>query len=189
MPLPGERIALHIFEPRYQQLFNELETNDVEEFGILFSTGNAIPASGGWGGLMRLIFATDADTEGKRNAVVQCVGLFRCKEINLDPKGDRSRYPVGMIQRFQHWKDWRVDVASMNEIEQIDRIQGTVPLSPSPPLLTDALLRYGMNALDRFEILTDADDAGSSPLLAQKLKFQRLILEQEALKNKGYFPN
>ena len=189
MPLPGERIALHIFEPRYQQLFNELEANDHEEFGILFSTGNPHSTPGSWGGLVRLVFATDADAEGKRNAVVQCVGLFRCQEINFDPKGDLSHYPIGIIQRFQNWKDWRVDVASMNEIKQIDRIQGSVPLSPSPPLLTDALLRYGMNAVERFEILTDADDRGASTLLTQKLKFQRLILEQEALKNKGYFPN
>jgi len=189
MPLPGERIALHIFEPRYQQLFIELEANDLEEFGILFSTGDATPTSGALGGLMRLVFADEAHATGRRNAIVQCVGLFECVGITLDPKGDQSHYPIGVIQRFQDWKSWRVDPASMKEAEQIDQIQNTVPLSPTPPLLTDALLRYGMNALERFEILMDAREKESSPLLLQKLKFKRMILEQEALKNKGYFPN
>ena len=44
MPLPGEQIALHVFEPRYQRLFRELETNDLEEFGIVYQT-RANPAS------------------------------------------------------------------------------------------------------------------------------------------------
>jgi hypothetical protein len=189
MPLPGERIALHIFEPRYQQLFNELEANDLEEFGILFSAGNATATSGAWGGVMRLVFATEADDAGRRNAIVQCVGLLKCVDITLDPKGDQSQYPIGVIQRFQEWKDWRVDSTAMKEVEQIDQIQGTVPLSPAPPLLTDVLLRYGMNALERFEILLDARDGTSGPVLLQKLKFKRMILEQEALKNRGYFPN
>ena len=34
LPLPGERLALHIFEPRYQRLFHALEHNEVEEIGI-----------------------------------------------------------------------------------------------------------------------------------------------------------
>ena len=77
----------------------------------------------------------------------------------------------------------------MQADDQIDQIQSTIPLSPAPPLLTDALVRYGMNALERFEILLEINDKISSKLLLQKLKFKRLILEQEALKNRGYFPN
>ena len=38
LPLPGERLALHIFEPRYQRLFHALEHNEVEEIGIAYHT-------------------------------------------------------------------------------------------------------------------------------------------------------
>ena len=32
LPLPGEFVELHIFEPRYQRLFNELENMELVEF-------------------------------------------------------------------------------------------------------------------------------------------------------------
>ena len=38
LPLPGERLALHIFEPRYQRLFHALEHNELEEIGIAYHT-------------------------------------------------------------------------------------------------------------------------------------------------------
>ena len=36
LPLPGELVPLHIFEPRYRQLLQDAETNDIT-FGIYFS--------------------------------------------------------------------------------------------------------------------------------------------------------
>ena len=36
LPMPGEIVGLHIFEQRYQVLFNDLEAMHVDEFGIPF---------------------------------------------------------------------------------------------------------------------------------------------------------
>ena len=36
LPLPGELVPLHIFEPRYKQLLHDAETDDIS-FGIYFS--------------------------------------------------------------------------------------------------------------------------------------------------------
>ena len=36
LPLPGELVPLHIFEPRYKQLLNDAETDDIT-FGIFWS--------------------------------------------------------------------------------------------------------------------------------------------------------
>ena len=38
LPMPGETIGLHVFEQRYQVLFNDLEAMHVDEFGIPFLT-------------------------------------------------------------------------------------------------------------------------------------------------------
>ena len=54
LPLPGETVALHVFEERYQALFNRLEAMDLDEFGIPFVDGDCLTRLGG---LMRLIFA------------------------------------------------------------------------------------------------------------------------------------
>ena len=35
LPLPGELVPLHIFEPRYQQLLDDAETRDIS-FGIYY---------------------------------------------------------------------------------------------------------------------------------------------------------
>ena len=52
LPLPGEMVQLHVFEPRYQMLFDELEGMDLEEFGIPFSKQNNLA---GVGSVMRLL--------------------------------------------------------------------------------------------------------------------------------------
>ena len=36
LPLPGELVPLHIFEPRYRQLLLDIETRDIT-FGIYFT--------------------------------------------------------------------------------------------------------------------------------------------------------
>ena len=40
LPLPGETIALHVFEERYQVLFDQLESMEIDEFGIPFVDGD-----------------------------------------------------------------------------------------------------------------------------------------------------
>ena len=70
LPLPGERLALHIFEPRYQRLFHALEHNEVEEIGIAYHTPSNPYSFDApiYGGVVRLVFATEPGRTGERDA-------------------------------------------------------------------------------------------------------------------------
>ena len=61
LPLPGEMVGIHVFEPRFQRLFNELENMEVTEFGIPFShEGQLWPV----GATMRLVTVQKRDANG-----------------------------------------------------------------------------------------------------------------------------
>ena len=63
LPMPGETVGIHIFEQRYQVLFNDLEAMHVDEFGIPFFHDSKI-----WrvGAKMRLVTVQKRHSGGKR---------------------------------------------------------------------------------------------------------------------------
>ena len=81
-------MALHVFEERYQALFNRLEAMDLDEFGIPFVDGDCLTRLGG---LMRLIFASAPDENGFRDAAVQCIGLFKLASPVHIPETDENQ--------------------------------------------------------------------------------------------------
>jgi len=105
MPLPGERLHLHIFEPRYQELFNRLEAMEVEEFGIPFIEQGKPQ---GTGGLMRLLYVEKRWPDGCRDVVVECSGLFEVEpELPFTPL-EGTTYPAGQIVVRKGWREWPV---------------------------------------------------------------------------------
>lgn len=188
MPLPGERVALHIFEPRYQVLFAKLEANELEEFGIVCTAQGQGATAPFWGGIMRLVFANPPDSHGHRNAVLQCISLFQVDHIqDLRPPTPET-FPTGMIRRVQDWKNWRVGPETQHEIQRFDEAMNE-SLAATNPLVTEAMLHYSLQPTERLNILAQAESDRRDYLFSQTLKFKRLISEQEALKNRGYFPN
>ena len=72
LPLPGELVPLHIFEPRYRQLLHDAETVDIE-FGILLrhpeNTRNV-------GSMVRLERIIRKYPGGESDIVVRCHDFF-----------------------------------------------------------------------------------------------------------------
>jgi len=72
LPLPGELVPLHIFEPRYRQLLEDIETNDIT-FGIYCShelNKNKL------GSLMRLESVIKRYPGGESDIIVKCQDVF-----------------------------------------------------------------------------------------------------------------
>jgi len=72
LPLPGELVPLHIFEPRYKQLLQDAEQHDIT-FGIYFS--HAINQAG-IGSLMRLESIIKRYPGGESDIIVKCQDIF-----------------------------------------------------------------------------------------------------------------
>lgn len=109
LPMPGETVGLHVFEPRYQALFNELESMNVEEFGIPFCDNQKI-----WrvGATMRLVTVQKRMEGGKRDVAVTSTGLFRLK--SLDEVPPHVPYPVGEVEALRDWAVGRSGVPASN---------------------------------------------------------------------------
>jgi uncharacterized protein len=94
LPLPGELVPLHIFEPRYRQLLQDAEATDVS-FGIYCNHElNKI----GLGSLMKLESVIKRYPTGESDIIVRCVDVFTMEKLFRVYK--TKTYPGGDVQ---HW--------------------------------------------------------------------------------------
>jgi hypothetical protein len=195
LPLPGEQLALHIFEPRYQFLFNQLEANELEEFGIAFHATENAPSKNApiLGGIMRLLFSTAPNAEGARDALVQCVSLFSTSTIYLPGPGEQPPFPTADIVRLQHWKNWEIPEHLQSELNTLSthwKSQGNqAETNQRPTTLIESMLRYDFNAQERHNILWNATEDEVKNRFSDVIRFKALIVQQMQLKHRGQFPN
>jgi uncharacterized protein len=96
-PLPGEMVPLHIFEPRYRQLLEDAETQDIS-FGIYFNhTANVEKL----GSLVKLESVIKRYKTGESDIIVKCLDLFSMQKLYRTYKD--KLYPGGEV----HY--WNVD--------------------------------------------------------------------------------
>jgi len=130
LPLPGELVPLHIFEPRYRQLLQDAEANDIT-FGIFFNhTINAEKV----GSVMKLESVLKRFPTGESDIVVRCIDLlsleklYRTFQAKLYPGGDviqwhvmhepvssslKSLYQEFLSRRNIRWQNQEVTVYSI----------------------------------------------------------------------------
>jgi hypothetical protein len=92
LPLPGEMVPLHIFEPRYKQLLQDAEANDIS-FGIFFN--NTINDEK-IGSLMKLESVLKRYPTGESDIIVKCYDLFTLDKLSRTFKS--KLYPGGEVQ-------------------------------------------------------------------------------------------
>ncbi|MDL5045092.1 hypothetical protein QQ054_03425 [Oscillatoria amoena NRMC-F 0135] len=101
LPLPGELVPLHIFEPRYKQLLQDAEHSDIA-FGIFFNhTLNEEKI----GSLMKLESVIKRYPAGESDIIVKCVDIFHMETLFRTFKS--KMYPGGDV-RF-----WRVNLNAL----------------------------------------------------------------------------
>ena len=72
LPIPRELVPLHIFEPRYKQLLQDAETDDIT-FGIYFSHEMNLASIGS---LMRVESIIKRYHGGEADIIVKCEDVF-----------------------------------------------------------------------------------------------------------------
>ena len=98
LPLPGELVPLHIFEPRYRQLLQDAETHDIR-FGIYFSHEINHEKIGS---IMRLESVIKRYPGGESDVIVKCEDIFslnlllRTYKNKLYPGGEAIFWNVDM---------------------------------------------------------------------------------------------
>lgn len=190
LPLPGERIGLHIFEPRYQKLFTELEAMERDEFGIACVENGKLT---GVGATMRLIAVQRLQPTGERDVLVQCVGSFRLISFrpNLDEEGKPTdQAPDGRVEVLPDVRKLPTSDACMTEYVEWSGtgLHPNAPLAP-PELLVPFLFATGADASMRSRILMATSDEQRSDLLVNWMRSARLLTMQERRRHGDIFPN
>ena len=180
--LPGEKIALHIFEQRYQELLKHVEEKQ-SNFGIPFirEIGDLK-----YGSLMRLVEVKKRYISGESDIIVECVGLFKLVEFN--PKDPEFLFPSGNIIELQQYNSWSASETLQEEwniFQETSMPQGS-PLITNPLKMMSAL---GSNFEEKYNFILLADREKQEQKVLQLAKYQRLIQNQVAQVNRGFFPN
>jgi hypothetical protein len=181
LPLPGELVPLHIFEPRYKQLLQDAENSDIS-FGIYFNhTLNEEKI----GSLMKLESVIKRYPAGESDIIVKCVDIFYMETLFRTFKS--KMYPGGDV-RF-----WRVDhnqlaggklselfAEYMNQ-RKITRHQGFFSVY-------NIANELGLDISERYTFLL-GDDQTREKFLIQKVKFQKHLLDREFQSRDSYHLN
>lgn len=180
--LPGEKFALHIFEQRYQQLLSTIEEKQ-EHFGIPFVRENGEMK---YGCTMRLSEVKKRYASGESDIIVECVGLY--KVVEFFPKDSEYLFPSANVIELQQYKSWKASEELQNEWSVFQE----TALPPSLPHITNPLqmmAALGLNFEEKYNFILMADREKQEQKVLQLAKYQRLIQDQVAQVNRGFFPN
>uniref|UniRef100_UPI00404A3C8B LON peptidase substrate-binding domain-containing protein n=1 Tax=Fulvivirga sp. TaxID=1931237 RepID=UPI00404A3C8B len=179
LPLPGELVPLHIFEPRYRQLLQDVEAHDIE-FGIYFASQHNKERVGS---LVRLESILKRYDTGESDIVVKCVDVFLLTKY-LKRLGSKL-YSGGDTYLFDTYKD-----SAIGEELKID-FADYLEITNSKLVIEDCDIHDIANALDldnsdrlKYTKLISLDK--KQQFLKQRLQYRKFIYEQE-LNHKNNF--
>ncbi len=187
LPMPGEIVGLHIFEQRYQVLFNDLEAMHVDEFGIPFFHDSKI-----WrvGAKMRLVTVQKRHSGGKRDVAVTATGLFRLK--NMDEAPGVVPYPLGEVEDIQEWSDWPLGKAcadARDALIQDMKAHEMYVANLENQGLVRLIQHLGIDARQRADILSKASIQEMQQSLLERIEVTRRLIQQSPQDGSSFFVN
>ena len=178
LPLPGELVPLHIFEPRYRQLLHEAESSDIS-FGIFFNHVINSEKIGSW---VRLESVIKRYPSGESDVIVKCHDiftmdtLFRTFKSKLYPGGDVNFWNVDLNEMANlKLEELFLEYLNKRNITRQQAIFSTYAMAQE--------LNLELN--ERYTFLL-GDDQKRQAFLLQRIKYQMHILQYEE-KSKDVF--
>jgi uncharacterized protein len=171
LPLPGELVPLHIFEPRYRALLQDAETSDIS-FGIYFNHEINL---GKIGALMRLESVLKRYSGGEADIIVKCIGTFKMEKLYRTYK--TKPYPGGDIKAFENAVD---QIPNQELYELFVQYLNLRNISERYTMFTTCQIaqELNLNFQDRYKFLTTSDEKREY-FLSARLKFQIHLLQTE----------
>ncbi len=171
LPLPGELVPLHIFEPRYKQLLHDAETDDIS-FGIYFS--NEVNAEK-IGSLMKLETVIKKYQGGEADIIVKCQDTFSMGMLLRVYK--EKMYPGGDVRL------WKVDDQVFPEQLLLEPFQDYLKLRNIKPheshfTIYDVAAELNLDVSERYKFLTISPEKREA-FLMNHVRFQTHVLQQE----------
>jgi hypothetical protein len=178
LPIPGELVPLHIFEPRYRQLLTDAENLDIG-FGIYC---NHDVNRGMLGSLMKLESVIKRYPGGESDIIVRCVDFFTMDKLYRTYK--TKLYPGGDV-RLQKIDLNAMPGVELHELFLIYQTRRNINNHISSFNIFQIAHELNFDLFDRYKFLNAPVDKREAFLITQ-LKFQIHVLRQEE-KSKDVF--
>lgn len=181
LPLPGELVPLHIFEPRYRELLADAEADDIK-FGIYFN--HAINTQR-VGSLMKLERIIRKHETGESDIIVKCYDAFTMDKMY---RSYRSRqYQAGDVNL------WRTDLHEpvTPKLEALfkDYLMKRHIVWPESFFNVYAVaIELNLDIHARYDFLL-TEGKGRETFLIQHLRYQLHLLDQEERSRDVYHLN
>lgn len=171
LPLPGELVPLHIFEPRYKQLLDDAESLDIS-FGIFLNHECNVERLGA---LMKLESVLKRYPGGESDIVLRCIDIFSMGKLYRTYK--TKLYPGGEI------KNWKINPDAIPGVELYELFliyqqKRKINRHFTAFTLYQVAAELNLDLFDRYRFVTLPADKKESFLINQ-LKFQLHIIRQE----------
>jgi uncharacterized protein len=181
LPIPGELVPLHIFEPRYKQLITDAETHDIR-FGIYC---NHEFNKKKLGALMRLESVIKRYPGGETDIIVRCIDVLAMDKLYRTYKN--KMYPGGEVEL------WNVNTDKMPGVELYEmflifQTKRNINKHFTSFNIYQIANELNFDLFDRYKFLNSPEDKKDSFLLTQ-LKFQIHVLRQEEKSKDVYHLN
>ena len=184
--LPKEQVPLYIFEPRYLQLFDELE-KEKKQFVLPYEGRNKVRL----GSLCRLVSVTKVHEDGALDVLVECDAVFDVKSIM--PKFPGKLYPGGMVGAHKEIHDSDViPLDTLNEFSRfIERKHGETPRLESIQHYSsmDIADCLALKNEDKVRILMADSEQSRQRIVKNQLKYLNFLLDQEESSENGIILN
>ena len=171
LPLPGELVPLHIFEPRYRQLLQDAEINDMQ-FGVFFSHDVNQQKIGS---LMKLESIIKRYPGGETDIIVKCEDIFNMDLLLRTYK--TKMYPGGNVRLWNVMIDTFPGPDLFNRFTQYLKLRN-IAENFSIFNMFQIANELNLDSIDRYKFLTISDDKREGFLL-NRVTFQIFLMEQE----------
>lgn len=190
---PGEKLNLHIFEPRYKQLINECYTQK-KPFGIPAVINNSINEMGT---LVQVTEIAQVYDDGKMDIKTQGVRVFRILEVikEIPDKlysGAIVNYPDNSERGSRELMQKVMN--SINELHTLLKIEKDFKKPPAELTSYDVAHHIGLSLMEEYEVLGILTEIQRQEYLKRHLsKVIPVLAGMESLKEKiklnGHFKN
>lgn len=191
---PGEPVNLHIFEPRYKQLINEVKSTEIT-FGIPAFIDQKVMD---YGTEMRLLEIVNKKPSGEMDIKTEAMGIFKVHDF-YSQLVDKL-YPGGVVERLPQL-DSEIDYNIAEEIlVLITELYQMLNINKTPPPSASDLRAYnighsvGMSIHQEYQLLTIEKETDRQRFILEHLRRILPVVKQtETMRKKiqmnGHFKN
>ncbi|TRX55986.1 hypothetical protein FNH22_17645 [Fulvivirga sp. M361] len=182
LPLPGELVPLHIFEPRYRELLKDVEVNDIE-FGILFAHPSNEKRLGS---LVKLESILKRYETGESDIVVKCVDTFILSKFynQLSPK----LYPGGAVFFLNAMDESSVSADLSAKFEEYMVLRNS-KIDDCEYNIHDIANELDLDLTDRVKYLRLLTSDKRQQFINERLDFRKHVLDWEVRSKDNYYLN